>query len=104
MPYLRGGLVIRRRWLEDKEFVEVLSISQSLPGLHATNVAILVGDRLRGTLGATAAVVGIGLPGGIWMFIAGLMYRAHGDHAWVTAALKGVAAASVGLICQPWCN
>jgi len=34
----------------------------------------------------------------VLMFIAGSIYRIHGDHAWVTGALKGVAAASVGLV------
>ena len=32
------------------------------------------------------------------MYAVGLFYRMHGDHAWTTAALKGVAAAAVGLI------
>lgn len=32
------------------------------------------------------------------MFIVGIVYREHGDHAWATGALKGVAAASVGLV------
>jgi chromate transporter len=98
VPYLRGSLVTRLRWLRDKEFVELLSISQSLPGLNATNMAILVGQKLSGALGALAAVLAICLPGGLLMFIVGIAYRAHGDHAWATAALKGVAAASVGLI------
>jgi chromate transporter len=98
VPYLRGHLVTKLQWLRDKEFVELLSISQSLPGLNATNIAILVGQKLSGALGAIVAVVGMCLPGGVLMFIAGIVYRAHGDHAWATAALKGVAAASVGLI------
>jgi chromate transporter len=98
VPYLRGSLVTRLQWLRDKEFVELLSISQSLPGLNATNMAILVGQKLRGALGALAAVLAICLPGGLLMFIVGIVYRVHGDHAWATAALKGVAAASVGLI------
>jgi chromate transporter len=55
-------------------------------------------DRLRGRRGAIAAVIGICLPGGSSMFVVGLIYRAHGDHGFVTAALKGVVAASVGLI------
>jgi chromate transporter len=52
VPYLRDTLVARRQWLDDKAFVELLSISQSLPGLNATNMAILVGDKLRGAWGA----------------------------------------------------
>jgi chromate transporter len=98
VPYLRGSLVTKRHWIDDKEFVEMLSISQSLPGLNATNMAILVGDKLRGALGSIAAIIGICLPGSVLMYVVGMFYRIHGDHDFVTAALKGVAAAAVGLI------
>jgi chromate transporter len=74
-----------------------LSISQSLPGLNATNMAILVGQKLRGGRGALAAIFGVCLPGALIMLLVGIVYRAHGDHVWATAALKGVAAAAVGL-------
>jgi chromate transporter len=98
VPYLRGSLVAKRNWIDDKEFVEMLSISQSLPGLNATNMAILVGQKLRGWLGSLVAIVGICLPGGVLMYAVGAFYRLHGDHAWTTAGLQGVAAAAVGLI------
>lgn len=98
VAYLRNGLVSKRAWLDDKSFVELLSISQSLPGLNSTNMAILVGDRLRGWPGAVLAFLGMCLPGGLLMYAVGMAYREHGDHALVTAALKGVAAAAVGLI------
>jgi len=98
VPYLRAALVSKRHWIDDKEFVEMLSFSQSMPGLNATNLAILVGEKLRGILGSIAAILGICLPGGVLMYIVGIFYRQHGDHAWTTAGLKGVAAAAVGLI------
>jgi chromate transporter len=98
VPYLRGSLVTKRHWIDDKEFVEMLSISQSLPGLNATNMAILVGEKLRGALGSVAAIIGICLPGAVIMYVVGIFYRNHGDHVWVTAALKGVAAAAVGMV------
>jgi chromate transporter len=98
VPYLHGSLVTKRQWIDDKEFVEMLSISQSLPGLNATNMAVLVGEKLRGALGSIVAIVGICLPGAVLMYVVGMFYRIHGDHVWVTAALKGVAAAAVGLI------
>src|SRR6516225_12417100 len=98
VPYLRGSLVSKQRWLSDKEFVEMLSMSQSLPGLNATNMAILVGQKLNGALGAIVAVLGMCLPGSLLMFVVGIFYLIHGDHAWATGALKGVAAASVGLV------
>jgi len=98
VPYLRGSLVTKRQWIDDKEFVEMLSISQSLPGLNATKMAILVGEKLRGALGSLVAIIGMCLPGAVIMYIVGVFYRSHGDHIWITAALKGVAAAAVGLI------
>ena len=98
VPYLRQSLVVRRGWLDEKSFVELLSISQSLPGLNATNMAILVGQRLAGRPGAALAILGMCLPGAILMFAVGIIYRAHGDHPITSAALKGVSAAAVGLI------
>lgn len=98
VPYLRNSLVGKRQWIDDREFVEMLSISQSLPGLNATNMAILVGEKLRGWMGSVAGIVGMCLPGALLMYMVGVFYHLHGDHPWSTAALKGVAAAAVGLL------
>ncbi len=98
VPYLRDRLVVKNKWINDKEFVEMLSISQSLPGLNATNMAVLVGEKLKGAMGSVAGVLGMCIPGALLMYAAGISYHLHGDHPWSTAALKGVAAAAVGLI------
>jgi len=98
VPYLRNSLVAKNHWVDDKEFVELLSISQSLPGLNATNMAVLLGDRLKGWMGAVAGIVGVCLPGAAIMLVIGMIYRIHGDHNFVTAILKGVAAAAAGLL------
>ena len=98
VAYLRTSLVAKRRWLTDSAFVSFLAISQSLPGLNATNMAILVGDHLRGVPGAIIAMVGICLPGALIMFAVGVAYGHHGDQPAATAMLHGAAAAAVGLI------
>src|SRR5271167_4686073 len=89
VPYLRNNLVTKKHWVDDKEFVQLLSISQTLPGLNATNVAILLGDRLKGWLGALVAIVGVCLPGATLMFIVGIHYRSHGDHLRVPSPSVG---------------
>ncbi|MFG1402368.1 chromate transporter [Xanthobacter sediminis] len=99
VAYLRSGLVGRRKWIADETFVELLSICQTLPGLNASNMAILVGDRLRGTAGAAVALAGICLPGGLMMTVAAIAYAAsQGTHAGIGAALHGISAAAVGLV------
>ena len=98
VAYLRRGLVAKRGWLDDATFVQMLSISEALPGLNGTNIAILAGDRLRGARGAFAAILGICLPGALIMFAVGVAYTAHGDRPVTTAILATVAAAAVGLV------
>lgn len=96
--YLRTGLVVHQRWLDDVSFVELLSISQTLPGLNATNMSILVGDRLRGWHGALVATLGMCLPGAALMTAAAFAYGIGGDDPWSRAFLHGIAAGAVGLI------
>lgn len=99
VAYLRSGLVGQRKWIADETFVELLSICQSLPGLNASNMAILVGDRLRGTAGAAVALAGICLPGGLMMVAAAYAYAAsQGSELGINAILHGAAAAAVGLV------
>ena len=96
--YLRTGLVVRQKWLDDLSFVELLSISQTLPGLNATNMSILVGDRLRGGWGALVATLGMCLPGATLMTAAAFAYGVGGDDPWSKAFLHGIAAGALGLI------
>jgi chromate transporter len=96
--YLRNTLVNKHRWLDEAAFVDMISISQTLPGSYAVNIGVFVGDRLRGTSGAVAAVVGLCLPAALFMFAAGVFYGIHGERPDVAAMLHGVAAAAVGLV------
>jgi chromate transporter len=102
VAYLRSALVAKKKWMDDVEFLELMSISNTLPGLNATNMSILAGNRLGGPLGSIAAMLGMCLPGLVLMTIAGILYGHNGDRPIVTAMLKGVAAAAVGLIAATW--
>ena len=102
VAYLRNALVTKKKWLDDSHFLELMSISNTLPGLNATNMSILAGDRVGGTIGSIAAMVGMCLPGFIFMTVAGILYGEHGYRPLVTAALRGVAAAAGGLLAATW--
>jgi len=98
VAYLREALVTQRGWLDDDEFLGDLELSQTLPGLNATNMSVIVGDRLRGLVGATVAFLGMTLPGTVVVFVLGVLYGVHGEHPIVNAMLRGIAAAAVGLL------
>src|SRR5260370_9878606 len=59
LPFAHRMLVEQRRWLSEREFIEVLSLSQFLPGPNIVNVSIIVGSRFRGASGSLAAVLGL---------------------------------------------
>jgi chromate transporter len=98
VAHIRNSVVVKHAWVDDAAFVELLTISQTLPGLNAANMALLVGDRLSGARGAAAALAGICLPGALLMYLVGVMYEAERQRPLVTAALAGIAPAAAGLI------
>lgn len=98
VAYLRATLVGKRAWLDDVSFVELLSLSQTMPGLNAVNMSILAGDRLRGGWGALIATLGMCLPSALLMSAAGAAYGLQVDTPEVNAFLHAIAAAAVGLV------
>lgn len=58
IPLMQRELVDKHRWLSEEEFLDHVSLSQTMPGVFAVNMASMVGYRLRGVRGAAAAVVG----------------------------------------------
>ena len=98
IAHLRSSLVVRHQWIDDRTFLELLAISQTLPGLNTANMAILIGDRLAGVPGAIAAIAGMCLPGAVLMYSVGVLYNVGQERPLVEAALAGVAPAAVGLI------
>jgi chromate transporter len=98
LPFARRMLVERHRWLSEREFTEVLSLSQFLPGPNIVNVSIIVGNRFRGPLGSIAATLGLMLMPFVIVLVLAALYARFADLAPVRGATNGVSAAATGLI------
>ena len=98
VAYLKQLLVTRYRWVDNDEFIVMLSISQTMPGLNSVNIAILMGDRLRGGVGAWAASIGLLLPGAVIVLTIGLLYGLNSNHPMANDVLGGIAAAAAALL------
>ena len=91
-------LVEYRRWLTREQFVEMLAISQVLPGPNIVNLSLMLGDRyfgLRGALGALAGLLTVPL------FIVLALATAYAEFASVpvvAGALRGMGAVAAGLV------
>jgi len=97
VAYLRQALVVKQRWLDDETFLSGLELSQTLPGLNATNMSIYMGERLRGVPGAIVALLGMCLPGTIIVMALGMLYASQSRTPEMIMILGGVGAAAVGL-------
>jgi chromate transporter len=91
-------LVERKHWLTRAQFVEILSLSQVLPGPNVVNLALMLGDRFFGLRGAIAAVGGMLV---VPLFIVIALTAAYAEFsrlAVVSGALRGMGAVAAGLV------
>jgi chromate transporter len=98
MPWARRMLVEERRWLNDEEFSETLSLCQLLPGPNIVNMAVCVGTRFRGARGAFAALMGLMCAPFVIVLVLGALFTRYGDIPAVSAAFRGISAAAAGLV------
>lgn len=91
-------IVILRGWLDEDEFMSGLAVSQVLPGANIINLAVYVGQKLRGAPGACATFLGlISAPFFAVIGIASI-YSTLRELSFAEAAMDGVAAAAIGMI------
>jgi chromate transporter len=97
ISWMHREAVERRRWLQEREFLSGLALSQVLPGANMVNLALYLGIQLRGGIGAVTAVLGL-----LWLPIIVIiamfeLYSRVSGAASVHVILDGVASAAVGL-------
>ena len=96
--WARHFLVTRQSWLDDREFAEILSFCQFLPGPNVVSVAVCVGARFRGIAGSLAALAGfIIIPWSVG-FALGALFLSYAHVGLLQGVLRGISAAASGLI------
>nr|WP_246553476.1 chromate transporter [Paenibacillus tritici] len=91
-------IVRKKKWMNEAEMGDMISVSGSAPGGVAVNSATFIGYRLGGVAGAVAAVIAITLPTFLIVFLLSGLRLLFKDNVKVEAALKGIHAAVVALI------
>ena len=96
--WARRELVERQRWLTEREFVEIFTLGQLLPGPNVLNLTVIVGHRFAGWLGAAASVAGfLGWPCLVVIGM-GVLYQHYGALPQVQQALTGMSSVAAGLL------
>src|SRR6476620_814647 len=98
LPWARRVIVDERRWLDDREFAELIGLCQVLPGPNVVNLAVIIGSRSHGPVGSLIAVTGIlFVPVGVMLLIA-TFYASVAHEPVARNAIAGASAAAAGLI------
>lgn len=90
VPMMRKKFVEELKWIDENEMLDLVAISQSLPGVLAVNASVLVGYRIKGLKGALVSSFGTVLPPLIIISIITLVYDAFRTNMIVAAVLKGM--------------
>lgn len=93
--------LVERKWLDDEDFIDIITLAQTAPGLFAVNISILTGHRLRGTKGSIVATIGSCLPPFLIILLVAMFFTSFKDNEYVIKAFKGIRPVVVALIGVP---
>lgn len=76
IPLIEHEAVKKYKWVSEEEFGEILALANTLPGPIATKMAAYVGFKVKGSLGATVAILSHTLPTILGMVVLlGVLYK-----------------------------
>jgi chromate transporter len=96
--WMHRTFVEQRGWLAHTEFAAAMALSRIMPGANVVNLAVILGQRLRGAAGACTAAAGLLVLPGLVIVAVATAYQRFAATPMLSAALEGAAAAAVGLL------
>lgn len=101
IPLIQREVIDHRKWIPASEFLDLLTLAQSVPGPIAINTAVFVGYKRSGLRGACASLLGAVLPSFLIILAIALFFAGIRQNPVVDAAFKGMRPAVVALIIAP---
>lgn len=98
LGYFRGEYVVRRKWIDEARYADLVALCQFLPGPASSQVGIALGIHRAGLLGGFAAWCGFTLPSAAALvaFGYGIQGVSVGDAGW----LHGLKVVAVAVVAQ----
>ena len=101
IPLIEAEIVTKKGWVAKEDFLDLLAIAQSAPGVFAVNIAIFIGYRLRGVRGCIVTALGAILPSFLIILCIALFFLRFKENPTVEAIFRGIRPAVVALIVAP---
>ena len=101
IPLIQREVVEKKRWISENDFVDIITISQTIPGILAINIAIFTGHKLKGSSGSIVATLGSILPSFLIILAIAMFFRQFNDNVWIQRMFHAIRPAVVALIAVP---
>lgn len=102
LPMVEQDLVDRRKWISRKDFIDMIAVVQTIPGIIAGNAAIYIGYRISGIFGSICALAGVAMPSVIVITVVAMCIDCLPHevltNVWVQGMFTGVRSAVCGLV------
>lgn len=98
LPIMEREFVTNKKWISKDEYVDIVAVSQSFPGVLAVNTSTFIGKKLFGMPGAFIAVTGVCLPSFLIILLIARFFTQFRGNFYVDLAMKGINAAVPALI------
>lgn len=101
IPIIEADVVEKYKWVNREEFLDLMAIAQSCPGIFAVNMSIFIGYKLKGVKGSVTCSLGTILPSFLIILAVALFFQQFRDNETVQSIFKGIRPAVVALIAAP---
>ena len=98
LPLLKNTLIEEKKWFTREEFVDIVAVCQSLPGVVAVNMATYVGYKKKGLIGSIISTLGVIIPSFIIIIVIATFISSLGDNGVMMGAMAGLRAAALGMV------
>lgn len=101
IPLIEADVVDKKQWITREEFIDMVAIAQSCPGIFAVNISIFLGYKLKGVPGSIICATGTILPSFLIILGIALFFQAFRENETIESIFKGIRPAVVALIAAP---
>jgi chromate transporter len=104
IPIIENEVVDKNQWVSKEEFLDLIAIAQSCPGVFAINTSIFIGYKLKKMPGAICCALGTALPSFLIILAIAIFFHQFQDNPIVASIFRGIRPAVVALIAVPTFN
>lgn len=101
IPLIEKYAVNEKKWISKEEFVDMMALTQSIPGPIAVDTSVYIGYKVAGVLGSIAALFGAVFSAFAAILIISIYFVNISKSSIVEAVFKGIRPAVVALLAVP---